>query len=67
MRQSLTENARIIDNMKTKIIEYEEREKGISRSYEERIRNIQSEMVLKDNLKRSQLSSTEEKVVMTSQ
>lgn len=53
--------------MKTKIIEYEEREKGISRSYEERIRNIQSEMVLKDNLKRSQLSSTEEKVVMTSQ
>jgi|JI6StandDraft_1071083.scaffolds.fasta_scaffold127562_1 hypothetical protein len=52
--------------MKAKIIEYENREKFIISQYEEKLRTFQNEMMFHDNLKKSQIMSTEERLNVTS-
>ena len=52
--------------MRIKIIEYENREKLMIAQCEDKLRSFQNEMVFHDNLKKSQIMSTEERLNATS-
>lgn len=52
--------------MRIKIMEYENREKLMIAQCEDKLRSFQNEMVFHDNLKKSQIMSTEERLNATS-
>ena len=58
-RKTLIEKNILLEEFKSRLVEYENREKHIISQYEDKIRSFQNEMLYHDNLKKSQIMSTE--------
>jgi hypothetical protein len=61
------ERAAIIEDLKARLLQGEANERLLVQQYEEKFRHFQTELAYKETLKKSQISSTEEKVTATAQ